>query len=562
MPVRPSSTSRAFVLALDGATYDLLGPWMAEGRLPNLKALYESGVHAPLASTDPPLTGPAWATFMTGKAPANHGVLEFFRRAPGAYQQTLNSRQDIDGRSLWRVLSDAGKKVGVLGVPLTWPPEDVNGFIVTGLLTPRQADVVFTSPPDLGAELNQQLGRYLLHHTEKYVQDDPLRLANEEFAILENKIDAALYLMDTRPWDFFMLHLLGCDVLQHGFWHYMDPTHIQYNKTDSARYGHIIRDYFKRVDERLPEILNRLPEGTYRMVMSDHGFGPLRYYINFNSWLLRQGFMRVKRTPLSQLRYRAFQLGYNYRLAWEIGTRTGLVRRIIHWGRGQQEATQRQLFFSLEDVDWARTQVYSMGNFGQMYVNLAGREPNGCVTPGAEYERVLDELETALRDLRDPRNGQPVIERIYRGAELWQGKYARERAPDLYFETRGMLYKAMGLSDFGSYSVFEDLYGTRAHHHRHGVLMLSGPDIKRNHALPRANLMDLAPTLYHLLGAPIPTDVDGQVLTEAFTGGLAARPLDYECDDTPHANAQPDLVYTPEEEAQLTETLRDLGYVS
>ena len=562
MSVRASASPHLFVLALDGATYDLLGPWMAEGHLPNLKALYESGAHAPLKSTYPPLTGPAWATFMTGKAPASHGLLEFFRRAPGSYQQVLNSRHDIDGRSIWRVLTNGGKKVGVLSVPLTWPPEAVNGFIVTGLLTPRQADVTFTAPPELGQELHTKLGRYLLQHTEKYVQDDPLRLANEEFAILENKIEAALYLLENKPWDFFMLHLLGCDVLQHGFWHYMDPQHIQYNQADGAKYGHIIRDYFKRVDERLPEILNRLPADAYRLVMSDHGFGPLRFYINFNSWLLRAGFMQVKRRPLSQLRYRAFQLGYNYRLAWEVGTRTGIVRQIIKWGRGKQEQAQRKLFFSLADVDWTNTRAYSIGNFGQMFVNLKGREPQGCVEPGAEYERVLDELEAALLALRDPRSGEPVIDRIYRGAEIWQGKYASERAPDLYFETRGMLYKSMGLSDFGSYAVFEELYGTRAHHHMHGVFMLSGPGVKANHSISQAGLMDLAPTIYHLMGVPVPADLDGGVLTEAFTAELAARPVTYEGQADTNHSGQPTQVYTPEEEAKLTEMLRDLGYVN
>jgi predicted AlkP superfamily phosphohydrolase/phosphomutase len=553
--------SKLFVLALDGATYDLLGPWMAQGHLPNLKQLYEAGVHAPLESTYPPLTGPAWATFMTGKSPASHGLLEFFRREPRSYQQVLNSRHDIDGRSLWRVLSEAGKQVGVLSVPLTWPPEPVNGFIVTGLLTPRQAGVTFTHPPELGAELNQKLGRYLLQHTEKYVQDDPLRLVREERAILENKFDAAIYLLDNKPWDFFMVHILGGDVLQHGFWHYMDARHVQYQPEDGAQYGDVIRDYFKRVDERLPELLQRLPPDTYVLVMSDHGFGPLRYYVNFNTWLLQNGLMKIKRAFWAQLRYLAFRLGYNYRLAWEVGTRTGLVRQVIKWGRGQQESAQRKVFLSLDDVDWPRTKVYSVGNFGQMFVNVKGREPQGCVAPGAEYEQTLDELEAALRALRDPTSGEPVVEKIWRGPQIWQGKYA-DRAPDLFFFTRGMLYKAMGLSDFGSNAVFEDLYGTRAHHHMYGIFMLSGPGIKPDAEITGAGLKDLAPTIYQLLGVKIPNDLDGQVLTEAFTADLAARPIEYERQPADDSAAKPDGVYTADEEEQLTQMLRDLGYVS
>ncbi|MBI4772095.1 MAG: alkaline phosphatase family protein [Chloroflexi bacterium] len=562
MPSRfHSSNARVFVLALDGATYDLLGPWMEQGHLPNLKALYEAGVHAPLESTYPPLTGPAWASFMTGKDPSSHSLLEFFRREPDSYRQVLNSRHDIDGRSIWRVLSDAGKQVVVLGVPLTWPPEQVNGCLITGLLTPRQDDVVFTHPPELGDELRARPGGYLLQHTEKYVQDDPMRLAREEWAILENKVDTALYLLQSKPWDFFMLHILGCDVLQHGFWHYMDPEHVQHKPEEGEKYGHVIRDYFQRFDRRLPEILSRLPQNTTVLVMSDHGFGRLRKYINFNTWLLNKGYLKIRRNLWSQLRYLGFRLGYSYKLAWEIGARTGIVRRVIKMGRGQQESVQRKVFLSLDDVDWPRTTAYSIGNFGQMFLNVKGREPQGTVAPGADYERALGQLEADLRAMRDPDTSQPVVDRIWRGDEIWQGKYAG-CAPDLFFFTRNYEYKAMGLSDFGSNAVFEDLYGTRAHHHLHGIFMMAGPEVKQNQPLSHARLIDLAPTIYHLMGVPLPADLDGQVLREAFTGGPATRPPQYE---TPRASGngdRPDEVYTAEEEAALTEMLRDLGYVS
>jgi predicted AlkP superfamily phosphohydrolase/phosphomutase len=549
-----------FVLALDGATYDLLEPWMAAGELPNLKKLYEAGAHGRLHSTIPPLTGPAWATFMTGKSPANHGLLEFFRRASGSYKLELNSRADVDGQSIWRVLSDAGKRVGVLGVPLTWPPESVNGFLVTGLLTPRAKDVVFTHPPELGGELHKALGRYLLQHTEKYVQDDPMRLADEEFAILENKLDAASYLMDKKPWDFFMLHILGTDVLQHGFWHHMDPSHPQHTKEGGRRYGGVILDYYRRVDARLPELLERIPPDSYVLVMSDHGFGPLRLYVNFNTWLLQQGFLHIKRTPLSMLRYAAFRLGYHYRAAWNIGARLGIVRLVIRLGRSRQENAQRSMFLSLDDVDWSRTTVYSVGNFGQMYVNLSGREPEGCVEPGDEYDRVLTKLEDALRRMRDPETGEPVIGEILRGSDVWHGRYA-ERAPDLFFFTTDMKYKAMGLSDFGSDKVFEALYGTRAHHKMDGVFMLSGPGVRRDEEIKGADLRDLAPTIYHLMGVPAPDDLDGTVLRDCLTGKLASREVAVRVQQT-DTTGDGQSGYTPEEEAALTDMLRDLGYVS
>lgn len=557
-----SLSPKVFVLALDGGTFDLLHPWMEQGELPNLRALYRSGVHGPLESTYPPLTGPAWASFMTGKRPENHSLLEFFGRELNSYRQRLHSRLDIDGRSIWRVLSDSGKRVGVLSVPLTYPPEPVNGFLVTGLLTPR-TKVTFTHPPELEHELNQKLGRYLLQHTEKYLQDDPSRLINEEWAIMNNKIDAALYLMESRPWDFFMLHILGTDVLQHAFWHYFDPNHIEYNPNDKniQKYGNVILKFWRDLDKRLGEVFARLDENTYVMVMSDHGFGPLRLYINFNIWLLREGFMHLKRDMRTQLRWLAFCLGFNYRNAVNIGFKTGLARRIIQLGRARQEEMQRKTFLSLDDVDWSRTTVYSMGNFGQMYVNLKGREPEGIVAPGAEYEAVLTKLEARLRALRDPYTGEPVVERIWRGAELYQGKYAH-KAPDLFFFTRGMLYKAMGLSDFGSNTVFEHLYGTHAHHHMNGIFMLKGPGIPQDVEIDGAHLIDLAPTIYHLMGVPIPRDVDGQVLTQALGQAGQVAPQYETGFVSGNGSGDAEHVYTAEEEAALTEMLRDLGYVS
>ncbi|NLF13631.1 MAG: phosphodiesterase, partial [Anaerolineaceae bacterium] len=126
---------RVWSLGLDGATLALIRPWASSGHLPVLARLIDGGVSGNLRSTYPPLTGPAWSSFMTGKSPAWHGVLEFFRREEGTYRQRLNSPQDLDGHSLWRILSDAGRQVGVMGVPLTYPPEAVNGFLITGLLT-------------------------------------------------------------------------------------------------------------------------------------------------------------------------------------------------------------------------------------------------------------------------------------------------------------------------------------------------------------------------------------------------------------------------------------------
>jgi arylsulfatase A-like enzyme len=123
-----------------------------------------------------------------------------------------------------------------------------------------------------------------------------------------------------------------------------------------------------------------------------------------------------------------------------------------------------------------------------------------------------------------------------------------------------MEYKAMGLTDFGSNRVFDDLYGTHAHHRMNGVFALRGPGVRQGERVEGARLVDLAPTIYALMGIPIPRDLDGQVLEQAFAPDSAPNSC-YEEEHADHFQAAPEQAYTPEEEAQVMEQLRNLGYV-
>jgi predicted AlkP superfamily phosphohydrolase/phosphomutase len=172
-------------------------------------------------------------------------------------------------------------------------------------------------------------------------------------------------------------------------------------------------------------------------------------------------------------------------------------------GRARREDLQRRFFLSLDDVDWNRSRVYSMGNFGQLFVNLKGREPQGIVSPGSEYDDLMDEITQRLKNLVDPETGQPVIERIFRREEIYEGTYA-DRAPDLMFFTQNMEYKAMGLSDFSSPKVFEPIYGTTGHHRMNGLLICHGEGVfMEGEELEDARIQDLAPTILYLMGQPI-----------------------------------------------------------
>lgn len=554
-------TNKVFVIGLDGATFGLIKPWSEAGYLPTLKRLMDHGIAGPLTSTYPPLTGPAWSSFMTGKSPGQHGIFEFFYRRNGSYKQVLHHRLDIRGKTLWRRLSDAGKYVGVIGVPLTYPPEALTGFCITGLLTPPNSKD-FTSPPELYRELSSELGEYMLRHDEKYRPSHPEEFLREQYQILENNIQAALYLMKTKPWDFFMLHILGTDRISHEFWHNLDQNHPMHNPEERERLGNVILDYYQAVDKKLEEVVSELDEKTAIIVMSDHGFGPVKKFINVNYWLMKKGFLKLKRTPATWFRYLLFRLGFNYSRLGRLVLRFGFGKQAKKLGRAKREDLQRKVFLSLDDVDWTRSTAYSMGNFGQLFVNLKGREPKGIVTEGADYDDVIGRLTDLLMHLEDPETGEKVVDSILPGKEIYRGPFI-EKSPDIMFFTNRMEYKVMGLSDFSSPRVFEPIFGTTGHHRMDGILICSAPGVFREGIWGvDAKIQDLAPTILYLMGQGISVSMDGRVLLDLFTEEFRSQNLvsligaDDESDES---DQQP---LSRKEEELVKERLSALGYVT
>jgi len=550
---------KLIVIGLDGATFDLIKPWADDGHLPVLKGLLDTGSSGYLKSTFPPLTGPAWSSFMTGKSPGHHGVFEFFYRAPGTYKQSLHNRLTIQGKTLWKQLSDYGKNVGVMGVPLTYPPEEVNGFTITGLLTPPNSKN-FTFPLSLRKELERKLGKYMIRQDEKYRPSNPGLFINEQYEILENNIQASIYLLQNKKWDFMMLHFLGTDRISHEFWHNHDETHPQHNPEERARLGNVIQDFYKAVDTGLGKILDVIDDDTSVIIMSDHGFGRVKKFINVNVWLLENGYMKLKRNIFTWLRYFIFKMGFNYDVLGRFIIKAGFGKQAKKLGRAKRENLQRKVFLSLDDVDWSRTVAYSMGNFGQIFLNLAGREPKGIVETGEPSQQLLVDLSANLKKLTDPETNEPVIDQIFFPNDIYSGPHIA-KAPDLMFRTIGMEYKVMGLSDFSSPKVFEPVFGTTGHHRMEGIFIASGNNFKKGVWLENLRIEDLAPTILYLLEQPIPSDMDGKIIFDLFEPTFTKNhPPQYSEEDGSDQNDQNPL--SKKEEQLIAERLRDLGYVT
>jgi predicted AlkP superfamily phosphohydrolase/phosphomutase len=554
---------RVLVVGLDGATLDLIQLWVEQGVLPTFGRVMAEGAWGRLESVIPPLTGPAWTSFMTGKNPGKHGIFDFVRRGKEDYYGVPINSSLRDGDTLWHLLSEAGKRVGVYSVPATYPPEPVNGFMVTGMLTPPDA-TDYTYPSQLALELEQAVPSFTLAaEGTAHALGRESHLIDALERLTDMNMEATRYLMDRQEWDFFMTVFKETDVAMHWLWRFADQDHAGYVHEAPERLQQGLQQCYRNLDTALAELLDTAGEDTIVIIMSDHGAGPLEQYIHANGWLLDQGFMQLQRTLSTRAKRLLYQVGM---------TPSALYRLSMAMGRGPQVAQTlrrhkvgtlsllRRAFLAFEDVDWLRTRVYALGNYGQLYVNLRGREPQGIVAPGAEHERVVDELVDRLSHLHHPRTGEAIPLRVYRREEIYQGQHLEE-GPDVVFLPEDMRYNGYGLYQFSSRSWLEPIFDRSGGHRMDGIIMFTGPGVRPGHVLEGAELIDLAPTVLAALGVPIPNDMDGRVLGEAFEETyFSERPIRYTTAGVAHPRERLEL--TPEQETMVKERLRGLGYIA
>lgn len=553
---------KVIVIGLDGATFDLIKPWATAGYLPTLHRLLQAGAHGELRSTVPPMTAPAWTSFATGCNPGKHRLYDWIAREPDSYKFTPVTALDGTAPTLYTLLSEHGRSVVALNVPMTYPPTAVNGVMVSGMPTPS-TNVTFTYPEQAYQDILDAVGDYILYPDpgEAYSDSGIDAFLERLYRCTDLRLRAFDYLRAREAAAFAMMVFNGTDTISHALWKFMDPQHPLHDPAKAARYGNAIRDYYRAVDGLLAPLVDDLADDTTLILMSDHGFGPFHKFIHVNNWLIEQGFMAVKPGLRARLKQRLFNLGFSpmnvYNTLMSLGF--GKLKREVV--RGQGQGLLKTLFLSFEDVDWERTAAYSLGNVGQIYLNVAGREPQGCVAPGAEYERVRDEIIARLGELRDPATGEKVVETVYRREEIYHGAQL-ERAPDIVFLPTRLEYFGFGEYEFGSHKIIEAMRrGISGTHRMNGIFLAYGKAIRPASETPNASLVDLAPTILHLMSVPIPEHMDGRVLEEVVAPDFTPAPLADGGAWQGNGRGGNGDGLSDEEKRIVAERLRGLGYV-
>jgi predicted AlkP superfamily phosphohydrolase/phosphomutase len=497
---------RVLIVGWDGADWDILDPLLEAGELPTLQGFLERGKRGVSRSCLPSHSWAAWPTFLTGRDPGGHGVFDILEYRPGAARRMPVSWRSILAPTWPQRLTEAGKTTLLLNVPLTYPPPEIRGTVIAGGVLPARS--TYSHPPDAGPRLGWPIngGSWTtFRHRPAELVDDLENLTRKRAAAMRS-------LLDEEPWDVACAVFVSTDRAQHCLLEYVHPGHPAYAEAAASPVADRVRGLYRLLDEELASLLERADEDDLVILMSDHGHHPCTRAVSMNKVLETLGFLRF--APGSRL--------VNL-LSWG---RVRSVARVVYDRLGLHGRVK----LPTPPIDWAKTRAYtSVVSTGEgVSLNLIGREPHGTVAR-EDYERVRDEVAQTLLEFEDPDTGGHPIGGVVRKEEVLSGPYL-DRAPDLLLEP-SPLYSLSHAR-----SMVEAADWLSGDHRPEGIYVMAGPGIASGEG-SEISLGDFANQILDAVG--LQPDPDwGQALTADVVGS-----------------------FTEEEERQIEERLRGLGYL-
>ncbi len=459
------SNRRVLIIGLDCFTPQFVfDQWKDE--LPNIKSLINRGTHGLLESTIPAITVPAWQSMMTSKYPGQLGFYGFRNRKNYSYDEMFFANAlAVKEPAVWDLLTEAGKDSVVIGVPQTYPPKPLKGNLIGCFLTP-DTDSEFTYPAELKDEIWKNVGEYIID-VKDFRTDDKVKLIRQLYQMTSRRFATVRYMMDAKPWDFFMFVDMGPDRIHHGMWKYVDPEHPLHEPGN--RFQNSILNYYKYLDEEIGTILEKIGDETVVLLVSDHGAKRMDGGICFNDWLIQQGWLAVKEMP------------------------------------------DKPAQLKNDNIDWSKTKVWGSGGYyGRLFLNVKGREPDGQIDP-ADYDKFRAEVIEKVEAITDP-DGNNIGSKAFKPEEIYP--VVNGIAPDLIVYFGDLKWRSLGsIGNPEIWSFENDTGPDDANHAQHGVFILYDPKNPGNgKTYEGAHLMDVAPTVLDALSEPIPEDFEGKVI--------------------------------------------------
>jgi predicted AlkP superfamily phosphohydrolase/phosphomutase len=494
--------NRAFIFEMAGPTLDFLDA--RREALPNIRRFMDQGAWGRLRGPLQPGAPQSFATLLTGMNPGATGLFDTFGFAAGGYDRVPSDARSLRRPCLHEVLSEHGKRVGLLNVPLTAPLRAVNGFVVSG---DEGVGEEFAYPAEVRDALVAD--GYVVPFGASCAAGREREFADHALGVLAMRRRAALKLFGDSRWQFGMLTLHLYGELLHAFWKFYDERHPDYRPAADVFAGRDpLLEALRAADELLGQLVALAGPRGLVIFMGAWGHRLVHSKVHLNSVLARSGDLCFGRDPRTQVKRMMFRLGVTSASAERLAHRLNLWK-LFHYklARGQRAKVTGATFLSYRDIDWSRTRAAAIGSLGQVYLNVRGHRPHGVIPPErSAAER--DRLGRLLTDLRDPRTGEPVVERVLTREEIYRGE-EMTNAPDLVVEWRAGYAGDGGLSGAGKV-VTPAPPNLSSEHWNESAFLALGPDVVPGRVA--ATLEDVTPTVLQALGVPIPAGLDGTVL--------------------------------------------------
>jgi predicted AlkP superfamily phosphohydrolase/phosphomutase len=547
------------IIGIDGATYDIIHPMIADGELPNISKILCEGVSGALESEKPPMTPPAWTSMFTGLNPGKHGVFHFIGRNLGSYQHSLKNSGSFVGKDLMSLLSKRGLSVGSLSVPMTYPPYQVHeGYMISGIPMPLSGDSV-AWPPEICDEVREITGNDYLADVEysKYDGDtetasDDLslyaELRDELFDIEKRRLAIQAKFLRERPTDFYFTVVSVTDRCQHYFWKFQDPSHAGYTEEGAKLYGEVIRDSYRLADKFVGEAREILGDDVPIALVSDHGFGPQNYDFHINTWLEQQGYLVRKQVPY--LKWGKLHLGGVFH---RIGL--GVIEKMLGpLGKIPIYRPKVKRVADASDIDWSRTTAFA--NLHGICLNLQGREPHGIVAE-SNYATLIDEIIAELGKVKMP-NDDMACDGVFKKEDIYSGPRTAE-APDLQFQMAGL--SCITKECWGETQLFALRKNApiSGQHRFNGIFAISKQGVEAGKFIEGMHIQDTAPTLLYAIEQAVPVWMDGSI-----RGDIYSDPQEPKWDRSPEPQSAAASSSNPDCDDQsqsIEDSLRGLGYL-
>jgi len=534
------------IIGIDGGTWRVLGPAMEQGYMPFLKGLVARGASGVLESTMPAITPAAWGSFQTGMNPGETGVHDFFQWDKKDKQARVVNSTNLR-ETMWDVAGRSGKRVGVVNVPMTYPPRAINGYMVTGLLTPSLASD-FTHPAELKSALVEAVEGYQILNLDRagsaVRREDFAGYVGQMAEDLSSRAKAAEFVMGKERLDLLMVHFQASDVIQHNFWGYLSEESDFF---DGAKQRYLFEHFYRQLDAQMRRVYESFwkdcEQGGLTFVVSDHGFQANKVVVNLGVWLKRQGYLKVR--------------GGRQRpsVVKRITRTLGVGKLLSRFFSREQVARMEAAVIEPRAIeyDWADSKVYARGGNCEGFIYLLEEDEAARGQTEATLVRQLEEMRDAA--------GRAVVRRVYRREEVFHGRHVA-LMPDL------MVDPVDGYSFKGTYGAGAELFRavderTDAHvgkHHKDGILVVCGEGVRQRENV-RVQITDVAPTVLYAMSLPLRQDCDGRVLRELFTEDFVAAHGSSGTYEAGRSDAEGGEVYGEEDRERIEQRLRDLGYL-